>query len=148
MLDPDTPGLRRSGHRRPAGHDVSAAVHEEVRSAGLDEHESGLLDCPALHDAGGVGQAIRPVFACIEVPIREPGELVAQAHDPPDVRARVVDGELAAHDAAHFTVGLVRREAAVYVVEVVDCYIERPRRHIWIADVERDDRAHDMLDPG
>ena len=45
--------------------------------AGVDEDESGLLDCPALHDAGGVGQAIRSVFACIEVPIREPGELVA-----------------------------------------------------------------------
>jgi hypothetical protein len=121
---------------------VPAAVDCVVRGATGAQDVAGALDRPTLDHAGRVEPAGRPHR---EVAVAGLGQSGAQRQDGPHVGVAVGRRELTAVESADLAVRPVRREGPVHPVQPLDGVGQDGRRHL-VAQVERDDSAHDVLD--
>ena len=95
----------------------------------------------------GSTRAVRPMAAGIEGAARRDREVVAGGQDVADVQAAVALDQFAPGKSADLAARLVGAEAGVDVAQLGDDGVEDLGRDERFVDVDRDDRAHDRLDP-
>ena len=82
----------------------------------------------------------------VEIALAHVAYPIAEFQDAAEIRAACILGYLSATEAADLAIGLVGAEAPVDVAQVFEGLIEGRGRHVLVADVEADGRAHDLLD--
>ena len=145
MADADAPAV--AGGRLAARDHVAAGVDQVVARPGVVEPPGGFLDRPALDVARWIEAPVAARPAGIERAAAVAAQLLADREHVPDVGAGRGRVELAAGQPADLAVGAVGAEAGVDVVEVPEDRIDGVGRDVLVAQVEADDRAHDLLDP-
>ena len=144
MPDPDPP--RPPGFGLASGHDVAAAVDPVVAPAGAVDPPGGLLERPALDEAGRIEPPIGAVVPGIEGAAGDDREVVARRQHVADIEAGVLLTELAAGHAADLAVGSIGAEAGVDIVELGEDLVDDVLGHERRPDVQADGRAHDVMD--